>query len=183
MDQEVFNDKNQQQFEVSVEPSKTQENDRQKTALRMKYEAESQVIRKKLGSLEEIRSQLGLTQRKMCQLLMVDPSAWSRWQKDQGKIPPHIYRSLQWYMALIDKAPEWHPLNSYLGAFRSPKPANSQKTENLQEELDDIQRQLKTTLHHNHLFMEEVRKHTQIHWGWKMIMILNLVVLAFTILF
>jgi hypothetical protein len=40
----------------------------------------------------------------MAQLLMVDPSAWTRWMKT-GQVPPHIYRSLQWYLALREKIP------------------------------------------------------------------------------
>lgn len=78
---------------------------RAKTALRLKYEAESEVIRRKLGDLEVIRSQLGLSQRKMAQLLLVDPSAWTRWTKGGESAPPHIYRMLQWYLALEEKYP------------------------------------------------------------------------------
>jgi hypothetical protein len=48
---------------------------------------------------------LGLSQRKMAQLLLVDPSAWTRWtQLDQGA-PPHVWRALAWYLALQDKYP------------------------------------------------------------------------------
>ncbi|MES2965829.1 MAG: hypothetical protein V4760_18250 [Bdellovibrionota bacterium] len=78
---------------------------RAKTSLRLRYEAESQVIRKKLGDLESIRNQLGLSQRKIAQLLLVDPSAWTRWTKAGEKAPPHVYRMLQWYLALQDKYP------------------------------------------------------------------------------
>jgi hypothetical protein len=46
---------------------------RSKTSLRMVYEAQVLVIKKQLGSLEKIRTHLGLSQRKMSQLLMVDP--------------------------------------------------------------------------------------------------------------
>lgn len=78
---------------------------RAKTSMRLKYEAESEVIRKKLGDLETIRGQLGLSQRKIAQLLLVDPSAWTRWTKSGEKAPPHVYRMLQWYLALQDKYP------------------------------------------------------------------------------
>lgn len=81
------------------------ETSRAKSALRLKYEAESEVIRRKLGDLEAIRSQLGLSQRKMAQLLLVDPSAWTRWTKGGETVPPHVYRSLQWYLALEEKYP------------------------------------------------------------------------------
>jgi transcriptional regulator with XRE-family HTH domain len=76
-----------------------------KSVLRMRYEAEVSVIRRKLGDLEQIRNQLGLSQRKMCQLLLVDPSAWTRWTRGGEDAPPHIYRTLQWYLALEDKYP------------------------------------------------------------------------------
>ncbi len=49
---------------------------------------------------------------------MVDPSAWTRWSK-QGRAPAHIYRSLQWYMALIDKDSAWHPQNTFNTLSRS----------------------------------------------------------------
>lgn len=78
---------------------------RPKSPIRLRYEAEAQLIQKKLGSLEDIRAQLGLSQRKVCQLLLVDPSAWTRWTKGEEGAPPHIYRMLQWYLALHDKYP------------------------------------------------------------------------------
>ena len=84
-------------------------------SLRMKYQAERGVIAKKLGNIEDIREELGLSKRKICQLLLVDPSSWTRWSKPEEDAPPYIYRSLQWYLALIDKNPEWHPANTWLG--------------------------------------------------------------------
>jgi hypothetical protein len=71
---------------------------RAKTSLRLKYEAETQVFKKEMGSLEEVRIKLGFSRRKICQLLMVDPSAWTRWTADNNDAPPHIYRSLKWYL-------------------------------------------------------------------------------------
>ncbi|MFM6928449.1 MAG: hypothetical protein ACKOX6_08285, partial [Bdellovibrio sp.] len=50
---------------------------RSKTSLRMHYEAQVAVIRRQTGDLESIRLNLGLSQRKMSQLLMVDPSSWT----------------------------------------------------------------------------------------------------------
>ncbi|RYZ67439.1 MAG: hypothetical protein EOP05_17735 [Proteobacteria bacterium] len=41
----------------------------------------------------------------MAQLLMVDPSAWTRWTRGGENVPPHIYRMLTWYLALEDKYP------------------------------------------------------------------------------
>lgn len=78
---------------------------RAKTSLRMTYEAKSQIIKKQLGGLEGVQETLGLSQRKMAQLLMVDPSTWNRWSKNEDFIPPHIWRSLEWYLALQNKIP------------------------------------------------------------------------------
>lgn len=107
--------------------------DRFKSALRMNYEAQVSRIRKQIGDLEDVRKTLGLSQRKMCQLLLVDPSAWSRWTKPSGSegsssAPPHIWRSLQWYMALNEKIPGLNE-SYFLGAF-----TNSSKRESIQSE-------------------------------------------------
>lgn len=91
--------------DIDQKPPFSDQKSRSKTSLRIRYEAEVEVIRRKLGSLESIREQLGLSQRKVCQLLLVDPSAWSRWVRADEDAPPHIYRMLQWYLALQDKYP------------------------------------------------------------------------------
>lgn len=82
---------------------------RSKTSLRMHYEAQVSVVQKQIGNLEEIRGSLGLSQRKMAQLLLVDPSTWTRWTKQGDEAPPHIWRALQWYMALREKIPGLTP--------------------------------------------------------------------------
>lgn len=79
---------------------------RLKTALRLKYEAEVRAFKTRYLGIENVRKTLGISQRKMCQLLMVDPSAWSRWMKDESKIPPHIYRALEWMLLSQDKNPD-----------------------------------------------------------------------------
>lgn len=78
---------------------------RHKTSQRIKFESEVSVIKKKLGDLETLRVKLGLTQRKICQLLLVDPSAWSRWIRGKTEAPPHIYRALHWYFLLQEQNP------------------------------------------------------------------------------
>lgn len=67
-----------------------------KTALRMRYMAEVEVIKRDLGGLEDIRERLQLSRRKMCQKLLVDPSAWTRWTRDEDKVPPHIWKMLSY---------------------------------------------------------------------------------------
>lgn len=74
---------------------------------RIKYESESLYIRSKLGGLENVQKTLGLSGRKICQLLLVDPSCWSRWQKDESKVPPSVWKTLEWYLLLREKHPFW----------------------------------------------------------------------------
>jgi len=80
--------------------------ERSKSSNRMLYEAQVQAIQQQIGGLEEVRQKLGLSQRKICQLLMVDPSAWNRWTATtENSAPPHVWRSLQWYFALKKEIP------------------------------------------------------------------------------
>lgn len=90
------------------------EEPRIKSSLRMHYEAQATIIDRQLGGLEGAREKLGLSQRKMAQLLMVDPSAWTRWAKGVTPVPTLIWRALQWYMILQEKIPGLTP-NYFLG--------------------------------------------------------------------
>ncbi len=104
-----------------------------KTSHRMHYEAQVEVIKKQIGDLESVRSQLGLTQRKICQLLMVDPSAWTRWTRKRDQVPPHIYRALQWYMTLQEKIPGLTPQYFIGRDFESANRAVLQRLEDLEQ--------------------------------------------------
>ena len=75
------------------------------------YSVEKEQIIKEIGDLESIRKSLGLSRRKICKLLLVDPSSWTRWTKPEGAdAPAYIYRSLQWCLAIMEKYPEAHPM-------------------------------------------------------------------------
>lgn len=87
------------------EKSQNKSGNRAVSAVRLNYEAQVKVIKDQIGDLEHIRSTLDLSQRKMAQLLLVDPSSWSRWTQKGDDVPPHIYRALQWYMILQEKIP------------------------------------------------------------------------------
>lgn len=108
-----FNSENSVQKKSPADPlsGRLSEGDgvRSKTSTRIFYEAQVEVIKKQLGSLEKIREDLGLSQRKMGQLLLVDPSALTRWNRENEEAPPHIWRALQWYMALNEKIPGLTP--------------------------------------------------------------------------
>ncbi len=71
----------------------------------MTFEAKAERIKKQLGSLDAVIKSLGINQRQMAQLLLVDPSTMNRWIKNQEQVPPHIWRSIEWYMTLEQKTP------------------------------------------------------------------------------
>lgn len=73
-------------------------------SLRAQYTLEKERIEYELGDLLKIRLTLGLSQRKLCKLLLVDPSAWTRWNKTGA--PPHIYQALNWLLQLKKLNPE-----------------------------------------------------------------------------
>lgn len=116
-------------------------NPRSKTSLRIHYEAQVAVIQKQIGSLEETRLKLGLSQRKMAQLLLVDPSSWTRWNRPQEEAPPHIWRALQWYLTLQEKIPGLTP-SYFLGG--DPKILHEKARRELQDE--KIQREKVTQM-------------------------------------
>ena len=98
------------------------------TSQRLQYLAHAEVVKKQLGGLEEIRLKLGLSGRKLCQLLLVDPSAWTRWKKEGA--PPHIWRALQWYFIIQEKIPGLTP-TYFLG--RDPQIAAAETSQRLQK--------------------------------------------------
>lgn len=116
-----------------------------KSPLRMQYAAETKVFRDQSGGLENIRQKLGFSRRKMCQLLLVDPSAWTRWMKDESKVPPHIYRSLEWFLALNEKAITNPDLAAvFLARYKSveKRSASSETASGLGNEMERLSREL-----------------------------------------
>lgn len=168
---------------------------RAKSSLRLQYEAEKEVLRAQLGSLEQIREQLGLSQRKMAQLLMVDPSAWTRWIQNEERVPPHVYRSLQWYLRLIEDQPQWHPQQSFRPHLEAQQP-------HIQKEWDHMQINWEKSLEKfrsQRFELEAVIRDSETSWSrekqrleakiekkdmslatWKMIVIVNSLVLFFS---
>lgn len=111
---------------------------RVKSSTRLQYEAQVRVIRQQIGSLEKIRSDLGLSQRKMAQLLLVDPSAWTRWNRPGEEAPPHIWRALQWYLTVREKIPGLTP-HYFLGAdSRASKEERDRRLELAEAKLSSL---------------------------------------------
>ena len=127
----LFEPNSELKNEVILDPQKP----KSKTSLRMKYEAEVQAFTKRQGSLEDIRRELGLSKRKIAQLLLVDPSAWTRWTKNEDSAPPHIYRALESFILLQEKHPEYKS-TLWLNAVSTPQ-ISKKELENIKNELID----------------------------------------------
>ncbi len=94
----------------------------------------AELIKSQIGDIEEVRRSLGLSKRKMCQLLLIDPSTWTRWSTGKTDPPPYIYRMLQWGLAVMDKYPETHPLVQY------EKFEQIKKLEDLSSRMESLER-------------------------------------------
>jgi transcriptional regulator with XRE-family HTH domain len=159
-------------MELEFEEDPERPESRMKTSQRLTYEAEARVLRQQVGSLEQIREQLGLSRRKMCQLLLVDPSAWTRWVRDETRVPPHIFKALQWYLLLIEKHPSLHPQFNV-----GVKGTADLRRKNLDEE----KRQLESRLQEQEAALQAkvtelsaaLGERTQIGLGWKILLIIN----------
>jgi transcriptional regulator with XRE-family HTH domain len=103
----------------------------EKLNLRQRYLLERDRIRQEIGDLNRIREKLGLSQRKLCQLLLVDPSAWTRWIKSEA--PPHIYQALKWLLELKTSKPE----------ITEPRNLES-RIDHTQAKLAEVERQVQT---------------------------------------
>lgn len=113
-------------------------NQRSKETLKDLNKTESELIREQIGDIESIRHSLGLNKRRMCQLLLIDPSTWTRWSTGKTEVPPHIYRMLQWGLAVMDKYPEVHPLSQFASIN------NLQKMQELSNRVVELEKKKKT---------------------------------------
>lgn len=172
---------------------KFKDNSKAKTSLRMKYEAEVSAFKKREGDLEDIRRSLGLSKRKICQLLMVDPSAWTRWTKKDAEAPPHIYRALEWYLLLQEKHPEYKS-SLWLNAVARPS-LTKQELDSIKQELiqgsqseltkkalfylkeEDLKRENLSSSFQSK--MAEIKLHKRIIYGLIVMQIISLIVLVF----
>lgn len=92
--------------EAEIEDARTETEDLSTDSdlkLRERYLLERDRIKQQIGNLRQILEVLGVNQRRACQLLLVDPSAWTRWNKTEA--PPHIYQALKWLVMLKKTSP------------------------------------------------------------------------------
>ena len=77
------------------------------------YASQVQKIKERLGDLEGIRKNLGMSRRQICQILLVNPSAWTRWTRSPQGAPPHFYRALEWLIYIHSKKTNHQQNNSF----------------------------------------------------------------------
>lgn len=138
--------------------------ERIKSPQNMRYSAEVELIQKKWGDLETIRGKLGLSQRKMAQLLMVDPSAWTRWTRYEQSAPPHIYRALSWFLLLQEE--ETHLGSPYTWLQSVARPSLPK------QEIASIGEKLK-----EHVLLEAQKQMSKAQYRLRWLFIVNLALL------
>lgn len=95
------------------------------------YQQTLNQIKQDVGGLESVRNKLKLSRKEICNLLMVDPSAWTRWTDEGGDAPPHIYRALAWYLEIeaMKQAPDKPPAEEGLGGWQKDREINRLKAD------------------------------------------------------
>ena len=118
-------------------------NEKKTLSVRDRNEMTASLIKKQIGSIEQVRTLMGLNKRKMCELLLIDPSTWTRWTTGKTEPPTWVYRTLQWGLAVMDKHPEFHPLVTRQGVGKSEY-KESKSLKKLMLEVDSIKKDLRT---------------------------------------
>lgn len=164
-----------------------------KSEQRIRYDAEIELIRRRFGSLEDMRMALGLSQRKMAELIMVDPSAWTRWTKgSDGDAPPHVYRALAWYMELREKLS--HEI-SPVAAAKAVVPAKTQVTEKYapvsttpssagitEDQIENLRIEMREAWDREKAeLIQKVSKAEQVTLGWKLFLMINTALVIYLI--
>ena len=108
---------------------------------REKNELTASLIKKQIGDIEQIRAFMGLNKKRMCELLLIDPSTWTRWTTGKTQPPPSVYRTLQWGLAVMDKHPEFHPLLIKQSQTLA-EPANSNTLQSKDQQQQEQQQEL-----------------------------------------
>ena len=111
--------------------------------LREEYVLEKERIVEQHGDLEKIRLALGLNRRRLCRLLLVDPSAWTRWCNDGA--PPHIYQALRWLIELRGVRPDITAPGDLAGRMDLIQSSLQKKIHELEMQVEMLERSLALT--------------------------------------
>lgn len=144
----------------------------------MSYEQEIQMVRAQYGDLETIRKSLGFSRRKICEYLLVDPSAWTRWvNSGTDQAPPHVYRTLGLLLEKVKAQPD------YLYKVGAVDPVSKIKW---QEELTGLSLELKQNVQENltsHIesLKKQVSHKEELTLGWKLLLLINIVLVLYVL--
>jgi hypothetical protein len=117
----------------------------------------------------------------MAELLLVDPSAWSRWVRDESKVPPHVYRSLNWYLQLRE-----HNKNSELNENKKTTMTHDeaqalraeimQKLTDMRASLIGMEKEALTEWMSSERreLLQQFEKEAKLGGGWKLLLLVNL---------
>ncbi|MEK6553901.1 MAG: hypothetical protein AABZ31_01575 [Bdellovibrionota bacterium] len=164
---------------------------RPKTQQRIRQEAQLEVLRKKHGSLEDIRRELGFSQKQMGELLLVDASAWSRWIKPGEDAPAHIYQALDWYLEARDirsvfksELTQFDFIEKSSGASvpaAALAPQSQIDSSALNEAVSGVAEKMALWEIEKNQLAEKLKKSEALQAGWKLFLILNSFILFYLI--
>jgi hypothetical protein len=117
-------------------------------------------IQHEFGDLNQIRITLGLSQRQLCKLLLVDPSAWTRWNKTGA--PPHIYQALKWLVQLRKINPDAVFTNNLESKVDFIRNDTQSKLRELEMNLEKIQHAVSMSVSHVSVLNQENRLKNEI---------------------
>jgi transcriptional regulator with XRE-family HTH domain len=142
---------------------------------RQRFEAEISEIKKRFGGLDDMRKVLGLSRRQICQALMVDPSAWTRWTSNDEAAPAHVYKTLALIMEQNLRDPK-----TQTPATTSTK-AQGQVSE-VENSIDDLRSELRSEIHaHFETLNKSLNETSELNFGWKLLLVLNVVLVLYVI--
>lgn len=155
-----------------------------------KYDEQIQVLKNKNGSLESIRKRLGFNQKQMGELLLVDPSAWSRWTKDgeaNEKAPPYVYKALDWYLnsqlksnLQLKKSNTPHENEVRPISNHESKAAVNYENKNTYSDYDQLLSDLEEKYSKERAELQDRLKTTEhLQAGWKIFLIINSLLLIY----
>ncbi len=144
----------------------------------MSYEQEIQMVRAQHGDLETIRKTLGLSRRKICEYLLVDPSAWTRWvNSGTDQAPPHVYRTLALLIEKTKTEPDF---------LQQQKGANPISKIKWQEEFTGLSLELKQDMQESLIsqyenLKKQVSHKEELTLGWKLLLLINIVLVLYVL--
>ncbi|MCB0351353.1 MAG: hypothetical protein KDD38_09235 [Bdellovibrionales bacterium] len=148
-----------------------------KTPRKIKFEAEIENIISLHGDLEAMRTRLGYSRRQICEELMVDPSAWTRWTQKEGSAPPHVYKTLSLLLPKLE--------SQGLDIFkqRESLPEIIEEKTHLKEQSQNFELSHIEALRSQMSKIEtDLQNREILSVGWKLLLILNFILIMYVLI-